>query len=76
MYANFPTVSFSHMEDKHRCLFHNDMCRKKKSHETTEKQLKMLLPTSPKVELGKNCAMLKVYDEASRVRKIKTDTTN
>ena len=50
--------------------------KKKKSNETTKKQLKMLLLTSPKMELGKNCAMFIVYDAASLVRKIKTDTTN
>ena len=34
---------------------------------TNKKQTEMVLPVSPKVGLGSNCAMLNVYDVVPRV---------
>ena len=79
--ASFLTGSLCGVEDKHRCLFHNDTYGRKKIKKPYKKIADMVLPVSPKVDIGyqclivfvlpmHNCPMLNVNDVVPRVRRI------
>ena len=67
---NFLTATLSDVEDKHKCLFHNGIYRRKKLKNQIKKQVDIVLPLSPKVGLSDKCFTHNVSDAIPRMRRL------